>query len=83
MLMISALKNVVLLLNTDRVMKLCWAHWSQAVWEGRGRSKTLLLTAVGGCCWQGVVVELAVQVVGCSLGYLKGFEVGLGTSDQS
>lgn len=44
MLMISTLKNVVLLLNTDRVIKL---GWSWTVWEGRDRSKTLLLTAVG------------------------------------
>ena len=53
------------------------------MWEGRDRSKTLLLTAAGGCCWQGIAVELAVQVVVYSLGYLKVFEVGLGTSDQN
>lgn len=42
MLMISTLKNVVLLLNTDRAIKLCWAHWS---WVER--NETLLLAAGG------------------------------------
>lgn len=47
------------------------------MWEGRGRSKTLLLTAAGvrgRCCWQGRAVELAVQAVVRSLGHLKVFE---------
>lgn len=55
------------------------------MWEGRDRSKTLLLTAVGirgRCCWQGRALELAVQVVVCSLRHPKVFEVRLRTSDQ-
>lgn len=83
MLMISTLKNVVLLLNTDRAIKPCWARWSWAEWEGRDGSETPLLTAAGGCYWQGIVVELAEQVVVCSLWYLRVFEVALGTSDQN
>lgn len=45
MLMISALKNAVVLLNTDQAMTLRWACWGWAVWEGRDGTETRLLAA--------------------------------------
>lgn len=80
MLMISTLKNVVLLLNTDRVIKLCWAGAGRCGRAGTGAGPCC--SQLWECCWQGTAEELAVQAVVCSFGYLKVFEVGLGTSDQ-
>lgn len=49
---------------------------------GQGQEQDPAAHSCGECCWQGTAEELAVQVVVCSLGYLKVFQVGLGASDQ-
>lgn len=47
---------------------------------GVGQEQDPAAPSLRGCCWQGKVVELALQALLCSPSYLKGFEVRPGTS---